>query len=99
MYKDQLNQFLFVAEQIAKTVKEKNEQYGNSFEKSGEILKILYPNGIDENQYGEMLTVTRIIDKLFRIATKYKSDHEDPWNDICGYSLLECEKRSRSENK
>lgn len=68
------NQFQSIAVQIARIVKEKNLQYGNSFEHSGEILKQLYPNGIEKEQYHEMLTVVRIIDKLFRIATQDESE-------------------------
>jgi hypothetical protein len=37
---------------------------------------------------GTLLAVTRIIDKLFRIATDEKAFSEDPWADIAGYAIL-----------
>lgn len=76
------------ATQIGNLVLEKNKAYGNSFEESGKILQILFPHGIEPSQYQDLLTVVRIIDKLFRIATNKKAFSEDPWRDIAGYSLL-----------
>lgn len=73
--------------EIGKMVDIKNEQYGDSFFKSHEILKILYPNGINTDQYQDMLAVIRIIDKLFRIAEGCKGD-ESPARDIAGYGIL-----------
>jgi hypothetical protein len=35
-----------------------------------------------------MLAITRVIDKLFRIATKKDAFGESPWRDICGYAIL-----------
>jgi len=35
-----------------------------------------------------MLAMIRVIDKLFRIATKKDAFGESPWRDICGYSIL-----------
>lgn len=78
--------------EIGKLVALKQIQYGDSFTFSSEILKILYPNGISSLQMNDMLTVTRIIDKLFRIANGDQGD-ESAWNDICGYSLLAITKR------
>ena len=36
----------------------------------------------------DMLAITRVIDKLFRIATKKDAFGESPWRDICGYAIL-----------
>ena len=58
------------------------------FEKSEEILKVLYPDGIEPKQYKDMLAVTRIIDKLFRIATQKEAFGESPFKDIAGYGIL-----------
>ena len=74
--------------EIAKIVKEKQEAYGNSFGKSGKILKILYPHGIKLEQYQDVLTMVRIIDKMFRIATEKEAFGENPFSDLMGYSLL-----------
>jgi hypothetical protein len=73
---------------IGSLVQKKNEAYGSSFEKSGEIIKILYPNGVQPEQYADMLAMTRVLDKLFRIATDKDAFGESPWKDIAGYAIL-----------
>lgn len=81
-----------VAQETADLVVSKQKAYGDSFGKSGSIIKILYPNGISLEQYDDMLTIVRIIDKLFRIATKKDAFGESPWKDILGYALLAAKK-------
>lgn len=73
---------------IGKEVDIKNTSYGDSVGKSGDILRILYPNGVQPEQYGDMQLVTRIIDKLFRIATSKHALGESPYRDISGYGIL-----------
>lgn len=73
---------------VGKLVEEKQQAYGDSFGKSGECLRQMYPNGIKPEQYDDLLTIARILDKLFRIATDPKAFGECPWTDIAGYSLL-----------
>ena len=73
---------------IGRLVDEKNTAYGSSFEKSEEILKVLYPNGVEPKQYKDMLAVTQIVDKLFRIATQKEAFGESPFKDIAGYGIL-----------
>lgn len=74
--------------EIGALVERKNETYGNSFTKSQEIIKILYPHTIEPSQYEDMLALLRIIDKMFRIATQKDAFGENPWQDIAGYALL-----------
>ena len=74
--------------EIGKLVQEKNAAYGNSFGQSEEILEILYPNGVKPDQYGDLLAITRVLDKLFRIATNKDALGESPWRDIAGYAIL-----------
>jgi uncharacterized protein YjgD (DUF1641 family) len=74
--------------EIGRLVQEKNTAYGSSFAKSHKILQILYPGGIIPEQYKDMLAITRIIDKLFRIATDKKALGENPYSDIAGYGIL-----------
>ena len=88
--------FISIANSVGELVQEKNEAYGDSFAKSQEIVKILFPDGVQPEQYRDMLAITRVIDKLFRIATKKDAFGESPWRDICGYAILgiandECE--------
>lgn len=80
--------FLRVGNEIGSLVREKNEAYGDSFAKACIILEALYPKGVQPSQYRDMLGVTRIIDKLFRIATRKDAFGESPWRDIAGYGVV-----------
>jgi hypothetical protein len=73
---------------LGKMVDEKQLAYGDSFGKSGAIMRVLYPTGIDRNQLDDVLVVIRVIDKLFRIATRKQAFGESPWRDIAGYAIL-----------
>ena len=77
-----------IAIDIAKTVMAKQDAYGDSFGKSGDVMRILYPDGIDPEQYDDALCVVRIVDKLFRIATDRDALGESPYRDIAGYGIL-----------
>lgn len=80
--------FLNAAVEIGNLVEDKNAAYGDSFQKSQEIIKILYPNGIRTDQYRDVLGIIRVLDKMFRLATNKQAFDESPWTDICGYGLL-----------
>jgi hypothetical protein len=88
LFNEVLMKFEKIGTEIGKLVDEKNTAYGSAFEKSEEILKVLYPDGINPNQYKDMLAVTRIVDKLFRIATQKDAFGESPFKDIAGYGIL-----------
>ena len=77
-----------IALEVAGLVRKKQEAYGDSFGKSGAVLKLLYPDGIPVEKLSDALTVTRVVDKLFRIATDRDALGESPWRDIMGYALL-----------
>ena len=77
-----------VAAGIGDLTAEKNAAYGDSFYVSGRILALLYPDGVQLEQYGDMLAVARIIDKLGRIATRKDAFGESPFKDIAGYGLI-----------
>jgi hypothetical protein len=83
------------AKEVSLLVEEKQKAYGKAFNYSGEILKILYPNGVKQEQYEDLLTITRIIDKLFRVANKKEAFEESPWRDIMGYALLALTKEGK----
>ena len=83
-----MGKYKALAEQIGNLVEQKNAAYGNSFDQAGEFLRLLYPNGIPPESYGDMLCVVRIFDKLKRIATKKDAFGESPYGDIVGYGLL-----------
>lgn len=73
---------------LGRLVDEKQEAYGDSVRKSGEIMKILYPSGVPVESMKDALLVVRVIDKLSRIATDKDALGESPWHDIGGYGLL-----------
>lgn len=79
-----------LAAALGKLITEKQRQYGNSVTKSAEILKLLYPQGVAVHQYGDVLLVVRVLDKLSRISQRGADgkDNESPWQDIGGYGLL-----------
>jgi hypothetical protein len=65
----------------------------DSFGKSGECLRQMYPDGIQPEQYDDLLTIVRILDKLFRIASNPDAFSENPYQDIVGYGLLGMKRR------
>ena len=71
---------------IGRLVEEKQDLY--SFGKSGDILRILYPQGIGPDQIDDALCIARIVDKLFHIASGKDTLGESPYRDIAGYGLL-----------
>jgi hypothetical protein len=74
--------------EIGKMVTEKQAAYGDSYGRSGEVLRCLFPNGIPAERYTDCLAIVRVVDKLFRVATDRDALGEDPWKDIAGYALL-----------
>lgn len=83
--------FQELAKEIAELVTEKEKAYGSAFDKAGDFMRLLYPEGIKPEQYKDMLCTVRIFDKLMRIATSYEGTEEkkvEAYSDINGYSLL-----------
>jgi|GEM_PF-1690684 hypothetical protein len=80
--------FLAKANEIGMLVEAKNAAYGSSFEKCGEFLRLLYPNGMKPEQYQDALLLVRIFDKQMRIATHKDALGENPYRDIAGYGIL-----------
>ena len=79
---------LEVAQIVGTLVSQKNEAYGDAFSQAGDVIRILYPNGVKPEQYVDLLVTVRIVDKLFRIANKKDAFGESPWQDIAGYGIL-----------
>ena len=82
------NRFMEAGTKLGELVGEKNLAYGDAFSKAGDVLRILYPNGVQPDQYVDMLAVVRVLDKLFRIANNKQAFGESPWVDVAGYGLL-----------
>lgn len=82
------SKFEVIGAQLGRLVSAKQAAYGDSFGKAGSVMRILYPEGIKLDQLDDALTLVRIIDKLFRVATDRDALGESPFRDIAGYSLL-----------
>ena len=89
---DMPKDYKVLSAQIGTLLNEKQNSYGNAFQKMEEIFNILYPSGIKPHQYKDVLTLTRILDKVFRIANlpenRLDKMGEEPYKDIAGYAIL-----------
>jgi len=87
-----MGEYADLGKEIGELVDKKNQEYGDSFNQSGKILKVLYPDGIKPEQYDDLLFVARVLDKLFRIASSTKEERKEwdevPSRDVVGYGLL-----------
>jgi len=82
------NIFSKLGDQVGDLVNDKQRAYGDSFGRSGECLRQMFPKGIKPDQYDDLLTIARILDKLFRLANDPSAFDENPYRDIVGYALL-----------
>lgn len=80
--------FKAIGAEIGALVQEKNAAYGDSFAKSGDFLRLLYPEGIRPEQYDDALTLVRMFDKQMRVATRKDAFGESPFCDLTGYGIL-----------
>lgn len=76
-----------IGSEIGKLVEKKNKEYGSSFEKVDKIMAILYPNGVQVDQFQNASLLIRILDKVVRIANGNQGD-ENAFNDLAGYGIL-----------
>lgn len=88
-----------IGQEIGKLVESKQAAYGDSFGKSGQVLRLLYPDGIPTEKLDDALTVVRVVDKLFRIATAKDAFGESPWSDVCGYAVLSIHRDQKASAK
>ena len=83
-----MNKLTEIGFEVGELVTKKQKAYGDSFGRSGECLRQMFPEGIKPEQYDDLLTIARILDKLFRIANNPDAFEENPYQDIVGYGLL-----------
>jgi hypothetical protein len=87
----------------AELLEKKNRAYGGSFNKTTEHLKLLFPDGIVEEQYSDVMFIIRVIDKLSRIANSSLLPPEegrlDAYLDVNGYSFLGIKQILDEKNK
>lgn len=100
MYMDE-GKFKVLGTSVGELVDSKQKQYGNSVGRSGEILKALFPNGVQIHQYDDMLLIVRMLDKMSRLAQRGADGKdlggESPFRDLAGYSLLGLDKDNNKE--
>ena len=93
------NTFSKLGDTVGKLVYDKQLAYGDSFGRSGECLRQMFPKGIKPDQYDDLLTIARILDKLFRLANDPRAFDENPYQDIVGYALLGMNRHNPSPAK
>ncbi len=93
-----MSNFANIGNKVGKLVSDKQRAYGDSFGRSGECLRQMFPEGIKPNQYDDLLTIARILDKLFRIANNPTAFDENPYQDIVGYGLLGMNRHNSSDS-
>ena len=50
---------------------------------------------VHDKQYDDLLTIARILDKLFRLANDPTAFDENPYKDIVGYAILGMDRHDR----
>jgi hypothetical protein len=76
-------------------VEEKGVEYGDTYGKVSEMLKVLYPAGCPTTSIGEMMFVSKVLEKLCRISCPGNTNKSDAFQDIVGYGLLGTERDNR----
>ena len=93
-----MNKFEKIASNLATILSMKNDAYGNAFDKTTQILTLLYPTGIKVEQFKDVHVLIRMLDKLSRIARDNDPMGESPYMDIAGYSILALARDENDEN-
>jgi hypothetical protein len=83
-----VSRFEQLGSSVGRLTDEKQAAYGDSHGRACDILRVLFPDGVKPEHYVDLLTITRVLDKLFRLATDPTYGGESPWRDIAGYALL-----------
>ena len=88
-----------IAKDLCDLIQKKNQAYGNAFDKTEDILKILYPDGIQPNQYKDVHVLVRMLDKMSRIAKDNDPFGESPYQDLAGYALLSLQRLEQEKEE
>ena len=78
-------------EQAHKTFKERGSQYGASYTQYGEIMKVLFPNGIKletNDDFNRMGLLNMIVSKLIRYGNMWDKPHKDSIHDLGVYAFM-----------
>lgn len=83
------NRYMDMAIAVADMVAQKQLHYGNSVERTGQLLAALYPTGIPVDAYPQALLLVRMLDKMCRLAHGEGGETRlDAWRDLMGYALI-----------
>jgi hypothetical protein len=72
---------------IGELVDRKQQEYGDSFGRLPEQLRLFFPAGIAEDQYPALLVIVRMLDKINRVSCGNQGE-ESAFEDLAGYALL-----------
>ena len=77
-----------IAHEIGNLTADKNAAYGNSVSTVDACLRVFFPSGIPTRKFRHAMLLTRILDKMMRIATAEEAFGENPYRDIAGYAIM-----------
>lgn len=75
----------------AKTYRERNKEYGDSYYKFGLVMDMLFPKGLTISTYNEwnrLGILTQIVGKLCRYSNDFSNPHRDSIHDIMVYASM-----------
>jgi hypothetical protein len=88
-----------IGTELGKLVQDKNLAYGPAAKTSGQMLRLLFPQGCHPSRFDDLLLIARMWDKLSRIATRPDAFGESPYKDIAGYAIIGAAKDEVFEKK
>lgn len=77
--------------QALKTFEQRGKAYGNSYNQYGEVMKVLFPNGIELktiDDFNRMGLLNMIVSKLIRYSNQWETKHKDSMHDLGVYSFM-----------
>ena len=92
-----VSQYVGVAANIGALAEGKLAAHGDTIGNTGKILRLLYPNGINPEQYDDMLTISRILERLCCVATDDQALGEALFTDIAEAGILGIIKKMASK--
>tara|TARA_R110000796_G_scaffold182231_3_gene298756 strand:+ start:1665 stop:1964 length:300 start_codon:yes stop_codon:yes gene_type:complete len=78
-------------EQAHKTFKDRGKQYGQSYVQCGEVMQILFPNGIKldtADDLNRMSLLNMVVNKLIRYSNMWDKPHKDSIHDLGVYAFM-----------
>jgi len=75
----------------AEIYEERNKLYGDNYKRFGQVMGILFPNGINldnEMEYNRYGIFVQMISKIMRYAENWEKGHPDSLDDLSVYSQM-----------